>query len=587
MIDIFHSGEIIKMPADVDQVSSMMSKSSVKDEKLISFAGRKLKVDTADDAKEIVDAIKSTVDVTALRLDGNTIGLEAAIEIAEALKDQAKFEKALWSDIFTGRLRSEIPPSLEHLGDGIITAKAKLAELDLSDNAFGPDGVKGIKKLLMSESCYNLCVLKLNNNGLGVGGGKLLSEAFIQCHASSSLAGSPFALKVFISGRNRLEDEGAKALSKAFKILGSLEEITMPQNGIRPDGVAALAEAFQENKNLKTININDNTCTESGAKAIGKCLSSLRNLETLNVGDCLLKNSGALALAPELAVDMPKLKEVIMSFNEIRIEGALAVTRSMKNKNSLSLLNLDGNQLGDQVDDIQELMSSFGRIDALAPFDDNEDPDSEEEDEDEEDANGTNNNHDDSADDISLHIKGMGLTSDSPLLKDSNTNGVAKPSTPSDVRSFISCPTRDGWNKIDKSHRKELLQTVIKEDLVPYPDKLCHAYVHICSALEGDNAAIEEFAESILQPAFTDTSIVIESMVSTLLVYLGLLKAELKVERADSLKGPLQGLQSVIMKEYFPRSLTTHFIAFLMKPNRLLDACPTERHNLLAKLHQK
>merc|ERR1712180_65805 len=543
-----------KMPSDVDQVASMLSKSSVEDSNLVSFAGRKLKLDTANDAKEIVDAIRSAVDITALRLEGNTLGLEASIEIADALKTQKKFERALWSDIFTGRLRAEIPPSLEHLGDGIIAAGARLSELDLSDNAFGPDGVKGIKKLLMSESCYKLRVLKLNNNGLGVGGGKLLSEAFIKCHESSSLSGCPFALKVFISGRNRLEDEGSKALSKAFKVLGSLEEITMPQNGIRPDGVAALAGAFKENKNLKVININDNTCTETGAKAIGKCLSSLQNLETLNVGDCLLKNSGALALAPELARDMPKLREVIMSFNEIRIEGALAITRSMKNKDGLSLLNLDGNQLGDQTEDVEELMSSFGRIDALAPFDDNEDPDSEEEEE-EDQENGDksmNNNHNDSADDISLSIKGMGLAKDSPLLKET-INGEGKPSTVDDVRSFFSCPSYDAWSKIDKSQRKHLMQDVIKEDLIPFPNK----------------------------------AIVIESMVSTLLVYLGLLKAELKVERVDSLKGPLQGLQSVIMKDYFPSSLTTHFIAFLMKPNRLLDACPTERHNLLAKLHQK
>merc|ERR1711962_1603448 len=522
-----------KMPSDVDQVASMLSKSSVEDSNLVSFAGRKLKLDTANDAKEIVDAIRSAVD--------------------------------------------------------IIAAGARLSELDLSDNAFGPDGVKGIKKLLMSESCYKLRVLKLNNNGLGVGGGKLLSEAFIKCHESSSLSGCPFALKVFISGRNRLEDEGSKALSKAFKVLGSLEEITMPQNGIRPDGVAALAGAFKENKNLKVININDNTCTETGAKAIGKCLSSLQNLETLNVGDCLLKNSGALALAPELARDMPKLREGIMSFNEIRIEGALAITRSMKNKDGLSLLNLDGNQLGDQTEDVEELMSSFGRIDALAPFDDNEDPDSEEEEEEEDQENGDksmNNNHNDSADDISLSIKGMGLAKDSPLLKET-INGEGKPSTVDDVRSFFSCPSYDAWSKIDKSQRKHLMQDVIKEDLIPYPDKICHTFVHTCCAVEGDNAAIEELADTILQPAFTNKAIVIESMVSTLLVYLGLLKAELKVERVDSLKGPLQGLQSVIMKDYFPSSLTTHFIAFLMKPNRLLDACPTERHNLLAKLHQK
>lgn len=36
-----------------------------------------------------------------------------------------------------------------------------------------------------------------------------------------------------------------------LQTLGSLEEITMPQNGIRPEGVLSLAEAFKENKNLK------------------------------------------------------------------------------------------------------------------------------------------------------------------------------------------------------------------------------------------------------------------------------------------------------------------------------------------------
>lgn len=60
-----------------------------------------------------------------------------------------------------------------HLSDGIITANAKLVELDLSDNAFGPDGVKACVNLLTSQACYSLTTLKLNNNGLGIGGGKV------------------------------------------------------------------------------------------------------------------------------------------------------------------------------------------------------------------------------------------------------------------------------------------------------------------------------------------------------------------------------------------------------------------------------
>lgn len=59
------------------------------------------------------------------------------------------------------------------LGDGVMKAEAHLAELDLSDNAFGPDGVKAVTALLTSPSCFSLKVLKFNNNGLGSKGGSV------------------------------------------------------------------------------------------------------------------------------------------------------------------------------------------------------------------------------------------------------------------------------------------------------------------------------------------------------------------------------------------------------------------------------
>ena len=53
-----------------------------------------------------------------------------------------------------------------------------MKQLDLSDNAFGPDGVKAIDKLLRSKACYTLQILKLNNNGLGIGGGEVRFNLF-------------------------------------------------------------------------------------------------------------------------------------------------------------------------------------------------------------------------------------------------------------------------------------------------------------------------------------------------------------------------------------------------------------------------
>ena len=57
-----------------------------------------------------------------------------------------------------------------------MAAGACLTELDLSDNAFGPDGVKAIESLLKSATCHTLRELRLNNCGMGIGGGKVSGE---------------------------------------------------------------------------------------------------------------------------------------------------------------------------------------------------------------------------------------------------------------------------------------------------------------------------------------------------------------------------------------------------------------------------
>uniref|UniRef100_A0A3B3ZHD2 Uncharacterized protein n=1 Tax=Periophthalmus magnuspinnatus TaxID=409849 RepID=A0A3B3ZHD2_9GOBI len=228
---------------DIAQLADALSKTHVGDGEL-SYKGLGLKLDS-EQSKDIVQEIDQYQDLRALRLEGNTLGVEAAHAIAKAL-EKKDLLRCYWSDIFTGRLRSEIPTALS-LGSALMCAGAWLTELDLSDNAFGPDGVKGIEQLLKSPTCHTLKELRLNNCGMGIGGGKILANALIECHRESSALGAPLKLKVFMAGRNRLENEGASALAKAFKLMGSLEEVHMPQNGINYTGVMALASAMRYN----------------------------------------------------------------------------------------------------------------------------------------------------------------------------------------------------------------------------------------------------------------------------------------------------------------------------------------------------
>lgn len=63
-------------------------------------------------ALPIVNAIKAAKRLTGLVLEGNTLGVEAAKAIAKALESQPSFQRALWKDAFTGRLKDEIPRAL-------------------------------------------------------------------------------------------------------------------------------------------------------------------------------------------------------------------------------------------------------------------------------------------------------------------------------------------------------------------------------------------------------------------------------------------------------------------------------------------
>lgn len=59
-----------------------------------------------------MNAIKAAKQLTGLVLEGNTLGVEAAKAIAKALESQPSFQRALWKDAFTGRLKDEIPKAL-------------------------------------------------------------------------------------------------------------------------------------------------------------------------------------------------------------------------------------------------------------------------------------------------------------------------------------------------------------------------------------------------------------------------------------------------------------------------------------------
>lgn len=215
--------------------------------------------------------------------------------------------------------------------------------------------------------------LKLNNCGLGIEGGRMLAKSLTECHAAGAAAGRPFQLRVFIAGRNRLENDGARALADIFGKLGTLVEVAMPQNGINHDGIRALANAFKTNAGLRVLNLNDNTITPRGAASLAEAIEQLQDLREINLGDCLLKSGGAVLLAEAMQDQHQQLEILNLGFNEIGPNGGIPLVAAMQNKEKLQQIVLNGNMFGQECRDcIVEMLREVDKIDALGPLDEDD-----------------------------------------------------------------------------------------------------------------------------------------------------------------------------------------------------------------------
>ncbi|KAL1790469.1 cytoskeleton-associated 2 [Sigmodon hispidus] len=134
---------------------------------------------------------------------------------------------------------------------------------------------EALEALLKSPAYFTLHELKLNNCGMGIGGGKILAAALTECHSKSSAQGNPLVLKVFVAGRNRLENDGATALAEAFG------ELNLSFCEIKRDAALVVAEAVADKAELEKLNLNGNALGEESCEQLHEVLDSFNMAEVL------------------------------------------------------------------------------------------------------------------------------------------------------------------------------------------------------------------------------------------------------------------------------------------------------------------
>ena len=281
------------------------------------------------------------------------------------------------ADIFTGRLREEIPAALDALLPALESCPS-LTTLNLCDNAFGPTAAAPLERYF--KSLRSLKHLHLQNNGMGPEAGTKMALALSSNQAS---------LDTIICGRNRLENGSAEAWVKCFQTHRQIKVIKMPQNGIRPEGIEALMIGLSKCEDLEVVDFQDNTFTQRGSAALAAALPKWTKLQELAVGDCLLSSRGAINVFNALERGMNKeLRILRLQYNEIDATALKALYTAIKlGLPNLEILELNGNKFLEDDASIVAITALFeergkGEIDELDDLE--EDSEAEDDDDDEE-----------------------------------------------------------------------------------------------------------------------------------------------------------------------------------------------------------
>ncbi|KAI6007073.1 hypothetical protein EDD15DRAFT_21381 [Pisolithus albus] len=359
--------------------------------RVFDIRGQSLKLETEADVEPLLDGYDPKF-IEEIYLGGNTIGVGASKAFAAFIDKTESLSIADLSNIFVGRLISEIPLALDHLCTSLLP-KQTLTVIDLSDNAFGE---RSIAPLLPLLSHNRFQTLRLKNNGLGPAAGIRIANALRESAKLTKAEGKVSNLRTVICGQNRLENGSASAWAAAFEEHGTLEEVRMPQNGIRMAGIRELARGLKKNPNLRYLDLQDNTFTDdtdeglSAVDAWADVLASLPALHTFNLSDCVLSHGGEIpSVLQKLASGSnPKLVDLRLQNNNLDASSvavlADAISTHLFALKRLDLQDNDADEDDEVYDTLREALTARGGRLLVTEEDEEEEGEEEEEKEEEE-----------------------------------------------------------------------------------------------------------------------------------------------------------------------------------------------------------
>lgn len=217
----------------------------------------------------------------------------------------------------------------------ILTDNRSITSLDLSKSNIGNEGAAAICSALARHPA--LTSLSLSGNQIN-GPLDSLQALLTTCRS----------LKVLSLSKNRLGDDGAKALFSYLDVSASLQSLDISDNGIERPGAQAFGEALLKTKGLRIVNFSKNSIFNDGCQAICSALERNKTVTTLELSDSNVSLEGSRALAKMLLENSTISKLVFTKQNLKRTEGTRPIAEALQDNETILDLDLSDNHIGSE-----------------------------------------------------------------------------------------------------------------------------------------------------------------------------------------------------------------------------------------------
>ncbi|XP_030577983.1 leucine-rich repeat-containing protein 74A-like isoform X3 [Archocentrus centrarchus] len=215
---------------------------------------------------------------------------------------------------------------LRHFGD---------ATLNLNYYGLGPRGAKALAILLKSHSVVT--PLELKKNALQAEGAQYLLEMLRTNRRIQSLNLSS----------NMLGLKGATVISKMLSDNFYIKSINLSGNDFDDSAAKCLAEALKTDSAVKELDLSHNQFCNAG-EDLGVMLANNISIKVLDLSWNGLRMPGAVALIAGLKVNST-LKELQLSHNGFGRTEAQSLAQALKLNHTLVLLDLSSNRVDDEA----------------------------------------------------------------------------------------------------------------------------------------------------------------------------------------------------------------------------------------------